>query len=288
MRRILAALLAGAALAAPIAAAAHDHTPRTRAAANAALTAALAPANRDPEDVARDGARKPAEAIAFWGVKPNMTVVEIGAGGGYWTDILAQYLRNGGGTLIATFNDPELMNDQQRANMANFLKKYQDRPEVFGRVVPGIFGQRTTKPIAEPGSADLVLTSRNFHGWMRFGMMDKAIADINTVLKPGGLVAVEQHRGDPRKPQDPTAASGYVRQDYVIAQFLKAGFQFVGSSEIAANPKDTKDHPFGVWTRPPPRRTAPLGQPDNPAFDRTAFDAIGESDRMTLLFRKPA
>jgi predicted methyltransferase len=259
MRLLLAAASALVLAAGPIAAAAHDHSPRTRAAAHTAIAAALAPANRDAEDVARDDQRHPMETLHFWGVKPNMTIVELGAGGGYWTDILSQIVRRGGGKLIVTFNDPDMMNDQQKAARDAFLKKYQDKPEVYGTVAAGILGPRTTKPIAEAGSADMVLSSRNFHGWMRFETTDKYIADINAVLKPGGLVAVEQHRANANALQDPKAMNGYVRQDYVIAQFLKAGFQFVGSSEVNANPRDTKDHPFGVWTLPPNLRGSPVG-----------------------------
>jgi predicted methyltransferase len=260
---------------------------QTSAPAQDSLAWAIAGDWRDAEDRARDGARHPGETISFWGLKPNMTVVEIGAGGGYWTDILAPYLKRGGGKLIVTFADPDAATDAQKAARANFLKRYEADPNLYGVIEPGVFGRTTSKPIAAAGSADMVISSRNIHGWLRFDMADKAVADIFSVLKPGGVVVVEQHRGDPARPQDPKALSGYVRQDSVIELFKKGGFELVRASEINANPKDTRDHPFGVWTLPPVLRTAPEGQPADPAFDNARFRAIGESDRMALVFRKP-
>ncbi len=260
---------------------------QTAAPAQGSLAWAIAGDWRDAEDRARDAARHPGQTIAFWGLKPNMTVVEIGAGGGYWTDILAPYLKHGGGRLIVTFADPDAATDAQKAARANFLKRYEADPNLYGVIEPGVFGRTTSKPIASPGSADMVISSRNIHGWLRFDMADKAVADIFTVLKPGGVVVVEQHRGDPARPQDPKALSGYVRQDVVIELFRKGGFDLVRESEINANPKDGRDHPFGVWTLPPVLRTAPEGQPADPAFDNARFKAIGESDRMALVFRKP-
>ena len=105
------------------------------------------------------------------------------------------------------------------------------------------------------------------------------------MLRPGGILAVEQHRA--AEGADPRAGTGYVPESYVIDAARKAGFMLEARSEINANPKDTKDHPFGVWTLPPTRRSAPAGQPADPNFDHTKYDAIGESDRMTLKFRKP-
>lgn len=296
IQTVAAALAAGVAL---VGLGACGHKAKT---AEAAPSAAVEPAKiaegsvawaiagdwRDAEDRARDAARRPSETLAFWGLKPNMTVVEIGAGGGYWTDIVAPYLKKGGGQLIVTFADPDTATEAQKTARANFLKKYEANPDLFGVIQPGVFGRATTKPIAAPGSADMVITSRNIHGWMRFEMADKAVADIFAVLKPGGVVVVEQHRGDPSKPQDPKAMSGYVRQDVVVDLFKKGGFELVRESEINANPKDTKDHPFGVWTLAPVLRTAPEGQPADPTFDNSKYKAIGESDRMALVFRKPA
>ena len=133
--------------------------------------------------------------------------------------------------------------------------------------------------IAPPGSADLVVTFRNMHNWMRLGIATEAFEAMYVALKPGGILGVVEHRGDPAKPQDPRAASGYVNEDYAIALILGAGFELVARSEINANPRDTKDYEQGVWTLPPNYR---LGN-----RDREKYEAIGESDRFTLKFKKP-
>ncbi len=241
---------------------------------------------RTPQDRARDGARHPIESFTFWGLKPNMTVAEIRPGAGYWTDLLAPYLAAGGGKLIVTSGDPDKMTDVQKAGRDRYLKRYQDNPALFGTLEVGVFAANSDKLLAAPNSVDLIISSRNFHGFVLQNIKDYALKSMFSALKPGGLVAIEQHRGDPRRPQN--AASGYIRQDWVIAQMRQAGFEFVAASELNANSKDTKDHPFGVWTLPPTLQTAPSGQPASPDFDNAKYKAIGESDRMTLLFRKPA
>ncbi|HQT53187.1 MAG TPA: methyltransferase, partial [Phenylobacterium sp.] len=143
-----------------------------------------------------------------------------------------------------------------------------------------------SKPLGS-ASADMVITARNIHNWLwQPPMLDKAMADFYAVLKPGGVLAVEEHRSDPR-PQNADARDGYVSTANVVAAAEKAGFKLAASSEVNANPKDTKDHPFGVWTLPPVRRNTQGDKPADPAFDRAKYDAIGESDRMTLRFVKP-
>ena len=129
---------------------------------------------------------------------------------------------------------------------------------------------------------------RNIHNWMAAGIVDKAFRDAFAALKPGGVLGVEEHRADVGTVQDALAASGYVQQDYVIQLAREAGFALDAASEINANPKDDKDHPFGVWTLPPTRLSAPRGQPPKEGFDHAPYDAIGESDRMTLRFNKPS
>ena len=166
----------------------------------------------------------------------------------------------------------------------NFEARYAD-PAKWGKVEYVGFGPQS-KPLGPPGSADLVITARNVHNWMMAGFTDKAFADFHAVLKSGGVLAVEDHRSDPRPPAE-GVKDGYISTASVVAAAQKAGFKLAASSEINANPKDTKDHPFGVWTLPPTRLSAPRGQPDDPAFDRARYDAIGESDRMTLRFVKP-
>lgn len=252
----------------------------------AALDAAVAGSWRSEADRARDGSRHPAATLNFWGLRPSMTVVEIRPGGGYWTDILAPYLATGGGKLIVTSGDPEKMTPAQKAGSERFLKRYQDNPTLYGTLSTGVFAANSDKLLAPAGSVDLIISSRNFHGFVLQNIKDYAIKSMFDALKPGGMVGIEQHRGDARRAQN--AASGYMRQDWVISEMRKGGFEFVGSSELNANPNDTKDHPFGVWTLPPSLNSAPNGQPANPAFDNTKYKAIGESDRMTLVFRKPA
>jgi predicted methyltransferase len=258
----------------------------TTPAADAALANIVNGAWRTDAEKSRDAYRHPAATLAFWQIRPTMTVVEIRPGGGYWTDILAPYLAQGGGKLIVTSGDPDKMTPAQITGRDNFLKTYKDNPTLFGTLGLGVFAANSDKPLAPAGSVDLIISSRNFHGFVLQNIKDYAIKSMFDALKPGGLVGIEQHRGDARRAQNPS--TGYMRQDWVIAEMRKGGFEFVGSSELNANPNDTKDHPFGVWTLPPTLQNAPNGQPANPSFDNTKFKAIGESDRMTLLFRKPA
>ena len=244
-------------------------------AADAKLAAAVAAATRAPENSARDGARHPAASLEFWGLKPRQTVIEIAPGGGYWSEILAPYARQTGGHYIAATGKA----DQK------LPAKFSDAA-VYGAIGYTVFNDKSG-PLGPPNSADMVITARNIHDWMWTpGFAEKGMADFYAVLKPGGILAVEDHRADPR-PQIGDARDGYVATATIVAMAEKAGFKLEAKSEINANPKDTKDHPFGVWTLPPTRRSAPGGQPANPNFDHAKYDAIGESDRMTLRFRKP-
>jgi predicted methyltransferase len=254
--------------------------------ADEALKAAIEGPQRSAEHKLRDEHRHPYETLTFWGVGPAQTVIEVSPGSGYWTEILAPYAKATGGTYVATtadLNNPKLPEAARKARAA-FEARYADEAK-FGKVAYAGFGAQSG-PLGLDGSADLVITARNIHNWMwQEGMLDKAMKDFHAVLKPGGVLAVEEHRADPR-PQVEGARDGYVSVASVVAAAEKAGFKLDGQSEVNANPKDTKDHPFGVWTLPPNRRTSPNGQPADPAFDRTRWDAIGESDRMTLRFRK--
>ena len=254
---------------------------------DAALKAAIAGAWRAPANVARDPARHPHDSLVFWGLKPKQTVIEVVPGGGYWTEILAPYARATGGVYVAGVADlanPKI-SDGARKGRADFEAKFADAA-TFGAIQYAGFGP-VSGPLGAPGSADLVITARNIHNFMYQGdMLSKSMADFFAVLKPGGVLAVEEHRADPR-PETPGVTDGYVATATVVAAAEKAGFRLAASSEVNANPKDTKDHPFGVWTLPPVRRSAPAGQPANPAFDHSKYDIIGESDRMTLRFVKP-
>lgn len=255
---------------------------------DATLKEVIAGPQRSEAHVARDGARNPYDSLVFWGLKPGQTVVEISPGSGYWTEILAPYAMKTEGTYVAgvaDLADPALSDGARRGREA-FEAKYADEA-VFGDITYAGFGA-ASGPLGEPASADIVLTARNIHNWMwRDGMLDKALADFYAVLKPGGYLAVEEHRADPR-PEVEGARDGYVATATVIAAAEKAGFKLDESSEINANAKDTKDHPFGVWTLPPVRRSSASGGEPAADFDRAKYDAIGESDRMTLRFVKPA
>ncbi len=242
---------------------------------DAALVAAAHGTQRSPADVARDRYRHPIESLSFWGVRPGMTVLEIWPSGGYWTEVLAPYVKATGGRYIAALPNAKY------PLPARFADK-----SAYGEITTTIFN-KDSGPLCAPGTIDLVLTARNLHDWMWTpGMAEKSMADFYAALKPGGILAFEEHRADPR-PIVNNAKDGYVSTAYVVGLAQHAGFKLEAQSEINANPTDTKDYPFGVWTLPPSRQSAPSGQPANPAFDHAKYDAIGESDRMTLRFRKP-
>jgi predicted methyltransferase len=240
---------------------------------------------RKPEAKARDAERHPTAALAFWGLKPKMTILELQPGGGWWTEILAPYARLNKGEFYATaadLDDPGLSENAKKGR-ADFAAKYADEA-VYGKVNLVNWGAKA-KPLPA-NKFDFVLAARVFHGWLNGGTADANLANIFNSLKPGGVLAVEQHRGKPD--QTTPVASGYVTEQTVIDAATKAGFKFDGKSEVNANPKDTKDHPFGVWTLPPTRQSSANAQtPVAADFDRAKYDAIGESDRMTLRFVKP-
>jgi predicted methyltransferase len=255
------------------------------AAAPTTLEAAIAGSWRPPADRARDRWRHPLQSLQFWGLKPGQTVVEFWPGAGWYSDIVGPFLAATGGKLYAA--DLEATDADARAMIEAYRRKLADQPKLYGKVEITAFGP-TSGPVAPAASADLVLFLRNLHNWMAAGLAEKAFRDAFAALKPGGVLGVEEHRADPAATPDVTAASGYVRQDYVVQLAQEAGFTLAAASEINANPKDTRDHPFGVWTLPPARRSSPRGKPADPGFDHAKYDAIGESDRMTLKFVKPA
>jgi predicted methyltransferase len=190
-----------------------------------------------------------------------------------------------GGTYIAALPDrADPGAEDPDAARAAFAKGVAD-VSIFGEVKAYDFGPK--HPDAIPaGTVDLVLVARAFHNWARQGDATEVyLKAFFAMLKPGGVLAVEQHRAP--EGADHRANTGYVPESYVIDEAHNAGFALEATSEINANPKDTRDHPFGVWTLPPTRRSAPAGQPPDPNFDQSKYDAIGESDRMTLRFRKP-
>jgi predicted methyltransferase len=256
-------------------------------ASDPAITAAVDGSWRLPKARARDAFRHPVESLSFWGLKRGMTIVEIDPGAnGWWTGILSPYARATGGRYVAALMvDAGVTGaDSFEAVRTAFFKGVVDKA-IFGDAEAVDFGPNHMDAIPA-GSANFVLVARAFHNWAREGdATDAYLTAFFHMLKQGGILAVEQHRA--AEGADPRAGTGYVPESYVIDAARKAGFTFEARSEINANPKDTKDHPFGVWTLPPTRRSAPAGQPADPNFDHTKYDAIGESDRMTLKFRKP-
>jgi predicted methyltransferase len=233
---------------------------------------------RAAKNAARDPYRHPFEVLSFFGLGDDATVVEIDPGGaGYWTEILAPYLKEHGRYVAANGPKDSPSEEVQRGNAA-FAAKIGGDPANYSKVELSEFDPGRKDPSA-PGEADFVLTFRNIHNWMADGVADAAFKAFYRALKPGGVLGVEEHRGRADEPQDPKAKSGYVRQDYAVALADAAGFRLVGASEINANPKDTKDYPAGVWTLPPTFRLKDQ--------DHDKYAAIGESDRFVLKFVKP-
>lgn len=216
-----------------------------------------------------------------------MSVLEVLPGRGWYTAILAPYLAANGGNLTVAGFDPRSGTLAQREVMADWESRFTHDQALFGRI------RRTAitpsgDPLAPGASIDLAILANNMHTLMALGVAERVVRQIFDTLKPGGAFGIEQHRAASTGLQDPLAGTGYVQEAYVRALAEEAGFEFVAASDVNANPRDTRDHPFGVWTLPPTLRTAPLGEPDDPSFDTSPFEAIGESDRMTLKFRKPS
>lgn len=245
------------------------------------LDAAISGEHRTPEEKARDVWRHPKETLSFFGVEPDMKIVEIWPGGGWYTKILAPYLNTGGGVYYAAQRDPA-----SSARAAEAVQKFKDAyadKNLYGEINVTVLGDGFD--VAPEGTADVVLTFRNVHNWTSAGQAEANFKAFYRALKPGGVLGVVEHRASEGAEED--ADSGYVRESTVKALAAGAGFEFVEASEINANLKDTKDHPFGVWTLPPVRRSSASQGQEDPNFDRAKYDAIGESDRMTLKFVKP-
>jgi len=236
----------------------------------------LAASHRSARNVARDKFRHPIEVLGFFDLRDTSTVVEILPGsGGYYMEILAPYLKAKGRYIAASRDGaapPRYLADHQK-----LLARLKAEPALYGKVLVTQFNAGRHE-IAPPGSADFVLTFRNLHNWVERGEIDGALRAFGKALKPGGVLGVVDHRGRAGLAQEAQMKSGYVRQDFAVALIEKAGFRLVGASEVNANPKDTKDHPEGVWTLPPTYRLKDK--------DREKYQAIGESDRFTLKFVK--
>jgi predicted methyltransferase len=260
-------------------AAAAGEPPVTDAATLATLDRVLAGDHRSGQNRARDAWRHPKDTLSFFGLKQDMTVMEVWPGGGGWyTEVLAPTLREHGQYIAANW-DPKSDSKYVQENSKKFAAKLAERPDLYDRAkVVALQAPNELKPVPD-GSVDMVLTFRNIHGWMGDGSAEAMFKAMYAALKPGGILGVVGHRGKDGEPQDPKAETGYVQTDYAIALIEKAGFELIGRSEVNANPKDTGDHPNGVWSLPPGL--------DGGDTDREKFVAIGESDRFTLRFRKP-
>ena len=267
MRLLMIAVLASAAVVAPAAA----QSP------NAQLRMAVASPTRTEANRARDQYRHPAETLAFFGIKPTDTVVELWPGGGWYTEILAPYLAERGRLIVAA--------PQGRAS-EGIAKKLDANATTYGKVQRANFPTLIGGTPVAPGTADVVLTFRNVHNWQmgsynpaKTGYSVEAFREIFAMLKPGGTLGIEDHRLPESADSAREMSSGYIKVSTVRRLAEQAGFRFVAASEVNANPKDTADWPKGVWTLPP---TYAEGD-----ADRARYQAIGESDRMTLKFIKP-
>lgn len=240
---------------------------------------AVAAPTRSEANTARDQYRHPAETLRFFGVEPDMTVVEIWPGGGWYSEILGPLLAEEGQLYLAIFSDTA-KGPAYRARLNKSLReKVEANPDAYGDVklthlhIPG------ETDIAPAGSADRVLTFRNVHNWLAADEAEAAFDAFFKALKPGGMLGVVEHRAKPGTDLETMKKSGYVTEEKVIEIARDAGFELVEKSDVNANPKDSADHPKGVWTLPP---SLALGDED-----REKYEGVGESDRMTLLFRKP-
>lgn len=242
----------------------------------ASLSEALASPERSPENSKRDQYRHPQETLDFFGLKPEMTVLEITPGAGWYTEILAPYLAKSGKYIMAVPALTEASPDYAKVNDKKVRAILARHPDVQSKTLIAPFDP-LNKDITTENSVDLVLTFRNVHNWLGNKSEQAAFKAFYKALKPGGTLGVVEHRLPANRKFDPK--SGYMKEKQVIDLAQKAGFKLVAKSEINANPKDKANHPEGVWTLPPALR---LGEKD-----RAKYEAIGESDRMTLKFVKP-
>jgi predicted methyltransferase len=282
-RSVLAALfLSSIVLGAGTGCAPAESPPPTDNGASASIDAALAGAHRSDRNKARDASRHPKQTLEFFGLRPDMTVVEIWPGGGWYTEVLAPVLKGTGKLYVAQYGEKASF-DYQLTEDAALAEKFAKFPEVFDEVQRTALWYPDELTIAPAGTADLVLTFRNAHNWVDPGYKQDAARLFEaffTALKPGGILGVVDHRWPDPATEDPVAANGYISEERVRTFAEAAGFEFVASADINRNPKDTHDHPSGVWSLPPELARAT-------DEDRQRLQDIGESDRMTLKFRKP-
>ncbi|MBV8146542.1 MAG: class I SAM-dependent methyltransferase [Gammaproteobacteria bacterium] len=242
-----------------------------------ALTVILAGDQRPAEERARDVYRHPKDTLLFFGIRPEMKVLEVWPEPGWYTAVIAPLLRDKGKYYAGVIaEDPSSKYITHR--LEEYHARLAERADLYDRVAVVTF-PLAGGDVLPPGSVDMVVTFRNIHNWMARDQAAQAFATMYRALKPGGVLGVVEHRGNPAVPQDPKAKSGYVNEDYAIHLIEQQGFRLVAKSEVNDNPRDTKDYEQGVWTLPPTYR---LG-----AKDHDKYAAIGESDRFTLRFVKP-
>ena len=237
---------------------------------------------RRAKEAKRDQFRHPKGTLEFFEVGPGKKVAEIWPG--WYTNAIAPYLAENGGSYVAVLR-PQGYSKKYDKRGAAYKEKYSDT-SVYGSIEYGAFA-KDNYDIVEPNSVDIVLTFRNVHNWMGGGYGPEAYSAFYKALKPGGILGVVEHRLPESAEQNPKGATGYVQESYMKSQAIEAGFEFVASSEVNANPKDTADHPFGVWTLPPASFAGNEKRPAPDGFNPEYFKNIGESDRATLKFRKP-
>jgi predicted methyltransferase len=251
-----------------------DHAASPTAATMAALQVSIDSPARDVSNRARDGYRHPLQTLEFFGVEPNQNVIEITPGGGWYSEILAPYL-NAGGHYMGAVPAAAAGSAGAKRNDA-FRDKLMARADSANATLVQLDAKA---PVLAPGTADVVLTFRNVHNWVAAGNTDAYFHAFFAALKPGGVLGVVDHRAKPGTDLDTMKASGYLTEALVTKYATDAGFVLEASSELNANPKDDTNHPNGVWTLPPSN--------SHDAADNVKYQAIGESDRMTLRFRKP-
>jgi predicted methyltransferase len=246
------------------------------------LASVLASPHRG-ENAARDGARHPKETLEFFGVERNMTVAELWPGGGWYTEVLGPYLRDEGKLIVTNWPADH---ERYGKSAQKFADKLAASPEIFGDVTVVQAPVTADEPfeLAPEGTVDLVVTFRNSHGWFTSGQTEQIYGAAFRALKPGGVFGIVQHRAAAGANPEETAKQGYLPEAQVIAAAQAVGFELVETSEINANPQDTRNHPAGVWSLPPNLR-GPEGELSDE--DKAKYTAIGESDRMTLKFKKP-
>ena len=252
-------------------------TTSTRETTALALDNILGGPQRSAGNSARDRFRHPKETLLFFGIRPEMQVLEVWPEPGWYTEIIAPLVRERGKYYAAVIA-PDPQSKYVTERLSDFQQKLASNPQVYGAVNVVTFPSDGSDAVPA-GTLDMIVTFRNIHNWMARGTAELAFASMYKALKPGGVLGVVEHRGNPAQPQDPKAKSGYVNEDYAIRLIEGQGFKLVGESQVNANPKDTKDYEQGVWTLPPTYR---LGEKD-----RQKYADIGESDRFTLKFVKP-